>query len=280
MVYADDTNAIIPAKSKAELKIKIDNALVAFNNWFCVNNLKLNIAKTSAILFRSTVGKQDRIETLSNGVPVVFVDNVKFLGINIDQYLNWKVELEAIENSISSACYALRSLRDEVSLEQLKTIYYALVESKLRYSVRFWGNSYDYNINRAFVIQKRAIRTMVRIPPWKSCKDYFTKLQILTLPSLYILVVLMDVVKNPLKYETQAQRALRLNTRRKDLVAPECPKLNIVKHGCRFQAFALFNSLPVSFKIIESPTIFKTALRKLLLEGCFYTVDEFKLRNK
>ncbi|CAD0206830.1 unnamed protein product [Chrysodeixis includens] len=53
-------------------------------------------------------------------VKIELVNEVKFLGIVIDDLLNWKKELAALDSSISSACYALRTLRDEVSVEHLK----------------------------------------------------------------------------------------------------------------------------------------------------------------
>ncbi|CAG9094202.1 unnamed protein product [Plutella xylostella] len=40
----------------------------------------------------------------------------------------------------------------------------------------FWGQSHDYNMKKAFTIQKRAIRTMVRIPPWDSCREHFVSM--------------------------------------------------------------------------------------------------------
>lgn len=43
--------------------------------------------------------------------------------------------VESIESSIRSACFALRSLIDDVSLYQLKTIRIYLIESKLTCSV-------------------------------------------------------------------------------------------------------------------------------------------------
>lgn len=98
-----------------------------------------------------------------NGVEIVAVKSVKFLGICIDSLLNWKLEVENVANRISSACHVLRSLREEAKIEQLKMVYNALVDSRLRYSISLWGNGYEYNIRKAFVAQKRAIRVIFRL---------------------------------------------------------------------------------------------------------------------
>ncbi|KAI5640470.1 reverse transcriptase (RNA-dependent DNA polymerase) domain-containing protein [Phthorimaea operculella] len=147
----------------------------------------LNSSKTNVLLFKTTARNNEKLVNITNNEEKVQeVNKVKFLGVYIDEHINWKPELLSIEKSISSACYALRSLREELTREQLKSIYFALVESKLRYSIKLWGNSYKYNIEKAFVAQKRAIRTIVRIPSYETCKPHFRALGILTVPSLYI----------------------------------------------------------------------------------------------
>ncbi|CAK1587000.1 unnamed protein product [Parnassius mnemosyne] len=138
--------------------------------------------------------------------------------------------MAAITDTISSASYALRTLREELTIDQLLNVYYALVESKLRYSIKFWGNSYKYNMKKAFTAQKRAIRAMVCVPPWESCKEYFKKLKVLTAPSVYVLILLTDVIKNRHFYESDEEMKERESTRRMDLTLPIIPKMEIVKH--------------------------------------------------
>jgi hypothetical protein len=193
------------------LKTKINEALDAFDTWFSVNKLKLNMDKTHLMLFKTNSKSKDNLYVRINGSQIDQVDAVKFLGIRIDSKLSWKDELQDIESSICSACFALRTLRDELDVQHLKMIYHSIVESKLRYSIRFWGNGFRKNINRAFVLQKRAIRTMTRTPQWVSCRELFVKLRILTLPSLFVHVLLTSFVKN--LHETEEDRQVRLATR-------------------------------------------------------------------
>jgi hypothetical protein len=125
-----------------------------------MKHITTNVASHS----RSLIENVDSTLTLWNvstvsffGAKIVNVHDVKFLGVHIDDLLTWKNELASIESSISSACYVLRSLRDLVDRRHLKVVYHTLIESKLRYSVKLWGNSYDYNMHKAFVIRKRVM---------------------------------------------------------------------------------------------------------------------------
>lgn len=183
------------------------------------------------------------------------------------------------EKKKSSACYVLRSLRDEADLKHLKLVYYALVESTLRYSILFWGISYNYNIHKAFVLQKRAIRTMVRIRQQESCREHFKKLEILTVPSLYILVLLTNFAKHVIEYESEDERKIREKTRRKNFKNKLIPRLDIVKQSTYYQSILIFNRLPNELKILLYKSSFRSNLKLYLLEKCYYTVDEFINEN-
>lgn len=275
VLFADDSNAILSGPDIKELNERANATLKAFDNWFVANDLQLNLQKTNAILFRSTTRNQDYLSLSLNNQKIELVNEVKFLGIHIDSLLNWKAELSTLEGSISSACYALRSLRDLLTLDQLKSVYCALIESRLRYSIKHWGGSYNYNLQKAFIVQKRAIRTIARIPPWESCRDYFKAYKILTVPSLYILVLLVDLVKHRSFFETKDNMRLRLATRRKDLDHIIVPNFNVVKHSPLYKTVVFFNRLPTELKIISSVDVFKDKLRLFLLEKNFYSVDEY-----
>lgn len=275
VIFADDTNAVISGNNVTDLSNKTNAVMTAFNTWFSVNNLILNTSKTNVMVFKTTVRNNQSLSIHVNGVALKIVETMKFLGIYLDSLLNWKAEVSAVDDAISSACYALRTLREELTENQLLTIYYALVESRLRYSIKFWGNSYKYNTNRAFIAQKRAIRAMVHIPPWESCAGHFRRLKILTVPSLYIHVLLIDLIKNRHLYESEDRMKQRLITRRMDLQKVIIPTFNIVQHCPRNQAVVLFNKLPRELKSLNDLNIFRTKLKSLLLERCLYSIDEF-----
>jgi hypothetical protein len=274
-VFADDTNAVISSDNIVELNDRVNKALVSFGAWFRINNLKLNCTKTKVLLFRTTARNEDALDVVIEGVKIDQVESAKFLGIEIDSMLNWKHELSSLVSSLSSSCYALRSLRNVLKINQLKAVYHALVESKLRYSIRLWGNSYSYNVQSAFIAQKRAIRIMAKIPQWVSCRDHFKNFAILTVPSLYVLVVLKELVKHIHKMETPEERDTRIASRRKDLPQTTVARLRVVRHSEDYQGIGLYNKLPCELKLLTNANLFANKLKIILLEQCLYSVEDF-----
>jgi len=84
----------------------------------------------------------------------------------------------------------------------LKIIYFTYFQSLLQFGIIFWGTT--INLSKALILQKRIMRVMLGLRQRTSCREKFKKLYVLTVPSLYglILEMMMFVIKNPEKYQT------------------------------------------------------------------------------
>lgn len=58
-----------------------------------------------------------------------------FLGVHNDGRLNCKNNTHNITNKVHTHRYSLKTLVDNVSFETCKIVYYAYIESKLRYGI-------------------------------------------------------------------------------------------------------------------------------------------------
>ena len=110
---------------------------------------------------------------------------VKLVTHNI---LTWTTQIEKILPKLSSACFALRSVKPFVSIKTLKIIYYAYFHSIMSYGIIFWGHT-ALSV-KVFRLQKKIIRTMMGKRNKDSCRKLFKGLEIFPLPSLYIYFLL------------------------------------------------------------------------------------------
>jgi hypothetical protein len=95
---------------------------------------------------------------------------------------------------LNSACFAIRSLKSLLTINDLKIIYFAYAHSVIAYGIAFWGNA--TNSKNVFITQKRIIRNIMNVNPRASCRGLFKYLNILPYYSQYILSLLLLVVKN------------------------------------------------------------------------------------
>jgi len=61
--------------------------------------------------------------------------NTKFLGLQIDNHINWKSHIE--ELFLSGVCYAVRSIGHISNVNTFKLIYYAYFHSIIKYGIIF-----------------------------------------------------------------------------------------------------------------------------------------------
>jgi hypothetical protein len=51
--------------------------------------------------------------------------NIKFLGLEIDKFLNWKTHVKSMVPRLGKACFALRNIKFCSNIETLSMIYHA-----------------------------------------------------------------------------------------------------------------------------------------------------------
>ena len=187
--------------------------------------------------------------------------------------MTWKTHIDAILPKLSSACFAVRSIKPYVSHQTLKTIYYAYFHAILSYGVIFWGQSPD--TSKVFLLQKRVIRTMMGCGRRDSCRGLFAELGILTLPSQYIFCLLLFVVKNR-KLFSLNKDPHPINTRQQLNLHQPSAHLKKYQLGPCYIGIKLFNTLPPPLKNeSHNPVRFRSLLKKFLLETTLYSLDEY-----
>jgi hypothetical protein len=93
--------------------------------------------------------------------------NSKFLGLHLDNCLNWKDHIDQMIPKLSGACYAVMLMFPISNINTVKSIYFPYFHSIIKYGIIFWGNS--SNSRKIFTLQRKIIRTMVGAHPRTPC---------------------------------------------------------------------------------------------------------------
>ena len=92
ILFADDTNVFCAGDNQLELECMLNRELAKLCKWFAVNKLSLNLSKTSYMLFRNRPPDVD-FNVFIEQERINRVHVTKFLGIYIDDKLNWKYHI-------------------------------------------------------------------------------------------------------------------------------------------------------------------------------------------
>jgi len=93
-LFADDTNLFIFDGDSDKLTQRANNCLNDLDNWFKSNKLTLNLDKTSCMVFSPRI--RFSIKLLLNDVEIEKDHACKYLGIYLDDQLNWKHHIDYI----------------------------------------------------------------------------------------------------------------------------------------------------------------------------------------
>ena len=95
----------------------------------------LNISKREVGLFKSSRKLTDApLKLKFNGKRLYLTNSVKYLGIKIDESLNWKEQISDIVIKLNKINAILSKLRHFIDRKTLKSVYHAIFEPHLCYS--------------------------------------------------------------------------------------------------------------------------------------------------
>ena len=164
--FADDTFIMYNSKKAKTIETVINTELKEVIRWLRLNKLSLNASKTELIFFHSNKHKlnHDNIYINFNGIRLKPVDYVKYLGMYVDKYLNWKQHISELCKKLGQANGILSKLRYNAPIDVCLQVYYAIFYSHLINGCNLWGSSSNENIEKIEVLQNKCIRILTFAP--------------------------------------------------------------------------------------------------------------------
>lgn len=273
ILYADDSNFGITAETTELAVGKANNSADEFHR-FCVSHgLLVNIQKTVYMSFLPKNISYDYSPLIKiNHQSVEQVNYTKFLGITLDHKMTWERHIDSLTCKLGSACFLLRQLRNTVTKEILRLAYFGLVQSTLSYGLIFWGSS--AHLDKVFIMQKRIVRCMVGVHPRTHCKEIFKRINILTLPSLHIYLLILNIKKNEHLFIRNSSVHTH-NTRNKNNLYSPFSRLAVGQNSHIYQGILCYNKFISLCGEISNFNKFKTILYEYLLNMAFYSLTEY-----
>ena len=118
-MYADDTSISFATRNVNDLNVTLNKDLDdSLRKWLQGNKLSLNVLKTQAMV----IGSRPNLKKISTklvkppsfcivGSEVEMVDNVKYLGVQIDKHLAWDENTNFVRSKVSGAIGFLKCVK-------------------------------------------------------------------------------------------------------------------------------------------------------------------------
>ena len=132
----------------------INKELTKISNWLKANKLSLNAKKTKFMIFHMPQKKIEYPVLQIDGAYIECVNDFNFLGITINNHLNWQSHTNKIANKISKTIGILNKLKHFLPPNTLYIMYNALILPHINYGLLLWG----HQAHQIVKLQKKAIR--------------------------------------------------------------------------------------------------------------------------
>ena len=267
--FADDTNLLYADKSLKRINRYINHDLKLINVWLRANKIALNASKTEIVLFRSKFLKIKKyLNFRVSGQKIEPKQQVKYLGIILDEHLNWESHVSNLKLKLNRSIGMLSKIRHYVSTGTLINIYFSIFHSHIIYGCQIWGQVPKLNLNKT---QNKALRIISFKGQRASSNALYSKLKILKyqdyieiLNCLFVYDCLKNVLPNTfinmISYVDH-----RYSTRSKNKKNLKLPSVKTSTYGFKsitYKSIDLWNKL--TNKGIISEEIKRNQLKRIL----------------
>lgn len=132
------------------------------HEWLCRNILSLNAVKTCYVTF----GRAKNISDLTinvDGTDISRVDKYKYLGLVIDDELNFSAHVDHVKKQITPFISLMWRKGKYIPMARRKEIYSAYVHNHLTYMLPIYSECAGYKLKQLQTLQNRSIKAMYRL---------------------------------------------------------------------------------------------------------------------
>ena len=176
--YADDTTLYHSESDIFNLYDIVNDELSSLDQWLISNNLSLNFSKTSYMIVSNRVIYGDKCIVIRD-IAIDRTTVTKYLGIYVDDCLNFNKHVDYISGKISKSIGVLYKLKSCLPDYVLRNLYFSMIYPYMLYGVIVWGNSNARNINKITRLQNKFLHLLSGYStPVCSIRNVIFKLQI------------------------------------------------------------------------------------------------------
>ena len=163
-LFADDTTIFFHSNNVNDIKTTGKNIMIQLTSWFNANKLTLNSEKSSFTIFKSN---RKSIPNLPDTIEfhdqeIKRTSHVKFLGVVLDENLTWNHHINELCSKLKRLFHIFYNIRNLLLKDNIKTIYFALIYSRIKYGISVYGQACDSKLKRIQTLQNQLLKVLAK----------------------------------------------------------------------------------------------------------------------
>lgn len=229
ITFADDTVLLFSSNTWKDVTKAANEGFALVTSWLDNHLLTLNQDKTKFITFTINSRTQPppnsiiiqthncKNSSICHCNPITRTNSIRYLGVIVDQNLNWKEHVMKVSNRVRKLIYIFKTIRNACDIKLLIKIYLALCQSILTYGLNVWGGTSKTTMLFVERAQRMVLKVISRKKYTYPTHLLYSELGVLTVRKLFIKLEIMaqhkvkphyakrrrlDIVYNIPKYRT------------------------------------------------------------------------------
>lgn len=271
-LFADDSNVFVVEKRAEVLKEKMKEVMANMCKWFTANKLTINMNKTAYSIFTRP---NTKVPALLNNIKmsdttIQRVKEARYLGITLDDKLNWKTHIQQLANSLNKTNQAFKILKNYVGDKEKKMLYYAYTYSKIQYGIEVYSQANKKDMKKIQVKQNRALKILFNKEFLTATNKIHKENEIMLVEDIAKTNIIKFVYKQRKKetpivfqdYFTENNQIHKVNTRQQNNLHIKTPRSNLGKKTIKYRGAQLWNQTNKEVRKYKTLKTFTKEIRK------------------
>lgn len=228
-MFADDTVVLFHSNTWDNVQQLAEKVMSHITAWLEDSLLSLNVNKTNFLCFSKTMASSPKIfhlrmhchpcnrsiiesSTRCNCPKLTRTTEIKYLGVNIDDKLNWKKHINTVSGRLRKLIYIFKDLRIIPDTSLLIQTYKALAECLITYCICSWGSAAKTHLIEVERAQRAVLKVLLNLPFDHPTHLVYEKAEVLSVRKMFVYQCIR-------KYHKHTVPLLQPSGKRKD----KCP---------------------------------------------------------
>ena len=270
--YADDTVLYTKEKNFCKATRLLRRDLKNLEKWCKLNDIFVNVKKTKYMIFGSkqALHNINEPQLKINGTTISRVKTYNYLGINLDEQLNYETHLSGVVRKVSHKVYQLRRMRRFINKRAALAVYKNMILPIHEYGNVLFVSASSENRKRLQTLQNRALKCALNLEPTTSTSEThkLAKLDKLNLRrSEHLLIHMFKLAQNVNMLKKRDHNRVSTRSSLKKIMTVKRPNTEKFRKSVTYKGKQLWNNLPERLHNISTVQLFKLELHRWLTVG-------------
>ena len=268
-LYADDTVLYTACKNFHRSVNCMQKDIDSISNWCRSNGISANTDKTKVMVFGSnnTLKQIPEYEIVFDKTPLRPVTSYKYLGITLDNQLNYNLHVNKIVASVSSKLKQFQRMRSFLNVKAALLVYKSMMLPVLEYGDVFLSATTIKNRKRLQVLQNKGLRCALNKGIESSTDELHAEARLLKLKyrrEQHVLNFMFDKSKDPGNRTVRTGNMVTTRSQLKRQLKIRKPKTEKYKKSLSYKGPTKWNALPGDLQHTEEKILYKKLVAELV----------------